>query len=133
MLSISKQTSYSLLLIYHLRDKSKLVSLEKLSKHANMPERYLARIAAELVKENVLISKEGRGGGYRLARKLKDINLYSFLKIFEKDIEIVNCQKKGVHCNWEKLCGHKSFFTNRISNIFIKQLKRYTLKDVFKD
>ncbi|KKP70233.1 hypothetical protein A2X44_00805 [candidate division CPR3 bacterium GWF2_35_18] len=133
MFNITKQTDYALVAVANLRDKKELVPLSFLVEKTHMPRRFLARITAELVKNKILISKEGKTGGYRLAKEPKDIILYDFMSIFEKDLSVICCHiEKGV-CKCKTSCHHKDFFQQNLSAIFVNQLKKITLEDVFKN
>ena len=82
MLTITKQSDYGILLISSIYKKNKLVNLSELIKETKLPKRFLARIAADLVKSKLLISREGKNGGYLISENIKTISLYDYLKIF---------------------------------------------------
>ena len=130
MFKLNSQTEYSLLALAYLKDQKERVSISTLVKATELPERYLARICAKLVRENILDSKEGRDGGYTLNRNWKNITLYDFLNIFEKDLEIVRCKKEGTKCKYKDVCRHKNFFVGILTNLITKELKNYTLDEV---
>ena len=133
MFNINKQTDYALVTVANLRDQKELVPLSYLVKKTHMPPRFLARITAELVKNKILLSKEGKTGGYKLAKQPKDINLFDFLKIFENDFNVISCHVEKGLCQCRVSCHHKNFFQNNLSAIFVNQLKKITLEDVFND
>lgn len=133
MFHINKQTSYALLDIANLIGETQYVPLSVLVRKTQMPRRFLARISSNLVSVGILSSKEGKTGGYMLAKPLQKISLYEFLKVFESDLELVQCQVSGVKCQFERICGHQHFFQNQLTDILVKNLKKYTLADVFKN
>ena len=127
MLTITKQSDYGILLISHIYKKNKLVKLSDLIKETKLPKRFLARIAAELVKNKLLISREGKNGGYLISPKIKTISLYDYLKIFNNDISICSCSNNSYHCQYENLCTHKSILKNELNKVIITQLKKIKL------
>ena len=131
MFSIHKQTDYALLTIWRLIDRKTYVPLSELVKETGMPQRFLARITADLVRNNILKSKEGRSGGYLLAKSLNEISLYELLVLFEGDLEFVNCNSKDNNCVCSDKCGHKSFFCDKLKNILKGQLEEIMLDEVF--
>jgi len=131
MFSIHRESDYALLTISYLINKEQFISISELVQETQMPRRFLARITAELVRHKILISREGRMGGYKLAKDLKSINLHDFLSIFEKNLNVVRCYEKGYKCNCKKSCKHKSFFAEKLSGILTGELRRWTLNDVF--
>ncbi len=131
MFTIHKQTDYALLAVSHLAKYDKFVSLSELVEETNMPQRFLARITAKLVSKRILKSKEGRSGGYKLAKELKDINLLKFLRIFEKNIAVVNCNDKKKKCSCKEACMHRTFFNDKLNQNLENLLSKWTLEDVF--
>lgn len=127
MLAITKQSDYGLILISVIYKKNNIVSLSDLIKETKLPQRFLARIAAELVKNGLLISKEGKSGGYLISPKIKMISLYDYLLIFENDIVVISCVDKNSDCKFEKICNHKDFIKKRLNTVLTKELKKIKL------
>jgi len=127
MLTITKQSDYGILLISHIFKKNKLVKLSDLIMETELPRRFLARIAAELVKNKLLISREGKNGGYLIGDEVKTTSLYDYLKIFNDDISVCSCANDNYHCQYENLCSHKSILKNELNKIIISQLKKIKL------
>jgi len=82
MLAITKQSDYGLILLSYIYKKNVQVRLSELIKETKLPQRFLARIAAELVKKGLLISREGKNGGYLILPKIKTISFFDYLTIF---------------------------------------------------
>ena len=73
MLTITKQSDYGIILLSHIYKSKKIVNLSELISKTKLPQRFLARIAAALVNEGLLISREGKNGGYQTTEKIKKI------------------------------------------------------------
>lgn len=132
MLSITKQSDYGLVLLSFVYKKNRLVKLSELIEETKLPKRFLARIAAELAKQGLLTSKEGKTGGYTFSPKLKNISLYDYLNIFEKDVMVSHCVDPDYKCDYEKICMHKDFIKNRLNVVLISELKKIKLLELFK-
>lgn len=133
MLNITKQSDYAMLFVSYLNGKNnRYVPLSELIKETNMPQRFLARIAAELVKQNIVESKEGKVGGYKLSKKALDTSLYEFLKIFEGELRFTKCSHPNYECPWEYMCKHKSFLRHTLHQIVSQELKNWKLRNLFK-
>jgi Rrf2 family protein len=130
MLNISKQSDYGMLFISYLLHKKDFVPLSELIEKTKLPKRFLARIAAQLVKNKIVESKEGKVGGYKLARKFNEVNLYDYLKIFEGDLSFVDCCTSNCYCPWETICQQKSFLKNKLNKNVAYQLKKWKLVDL---
>ncbi len=130
MLNITKQSDYGLILISFIYKKNGLVKLSELIKETKLPQRFLARIAAELVKNRLLISKEGKSGGYLITPKIKSISLYDYLTIFENDVIVSSCVDENFDCKFEKICNHKDFIKKRLNVVLTKELKKIKLLEL---
>jgi Rrf2 family protein len=84
MLVINKQTDYAILFISNLRQKKDFVPLSEIVEKTKLPQRFLARIAAQLVKNQIITSREGKVGGYKLSINLNKLSLYDFLRFLKK-------------------------------------------------
>ena len=127
MLAITKQSDYGLILTSYIYKKGRLVKLSELIKETQLPKRFLARIAAELAKKDLLISKEWKSGGYLISAKIKTISLYDYLRIFENDVVVSSCVDDNYDCKFEKICNHKDFIKKRLNTVLIKELKKIKL------
>ncbi|MEK7597406.1 MAG: Rrf2 family transcriptional regulator [Patescibacteria group bacterium] len=127
MLSITKQSDYGLILISFVYKKNRLVKLSDLIKDTKLPQRFLARIAAELTKHGLLISREGKNGGYLVSPKVKTVSLYDYLSIFENDVIVSSCVDENFDCKFEKICNHKDFIKKRLNVVLTKELKKIKL------
>ncbi len=132
MLNITKQSDYGIMLISYLKNEKDFVSLSQLLKKLDLPKRFLARIAAVLVKAGVLVSREGKVGGYKITNKAKNISLYDYLKIFEGDLAFVKCQDPTYDCPRQGYCQHSAFFKYNLTNVLSKQLKKQKLLQIYK-
>jgi len=127
MFNISKQSDYGLLMLEYLKDKKNYISLTEIVEKLKLPRRFLARIASKLVSAKILLSREGKIGGYLLSPKISSFTLYDYLKVFEGDLALTECFDKKYKCQWEKDCCHKKFFDNKLRNAFIENLKKEKL------
>jgi len=127
MLAITKQSDYGLILVSYIYKKNGLVRLSDLIKATQLPQRFLARIAAELVKSGLLTSKEGKNGGYLITPKIKTFSLYDYLLIFENDVVVSSCVDENYECKYENICNHKSFIKKRLNVVLTKELKKIKL------
>lgn len=132
MFTISSQSDYGLIIISSLLKKKVFVPLSDLVQDTKLPQRFLARIGSELANHGLLKSLEGRNGGYKLTEKVKNINLYEYLTIFESDVEVCKCCEVDYDCQYKGLCRHGNFLQSKLNKIIIDQLKKIMLVDIFK-
>lgn len=128
MFNLNRDVDYSLVLLSYLSKQKKFSSLSTISKEANLPLRFLARISSLLVKKGIIVSREGKKGGYILKKKSLKISFYDFLKIFYHNLSFLPCTKKKCCC--QEICTHKKSFQIKIEQKFLDQLKKIKVKDL---
>ena len=132
MLTISKKSDYALIIISQLIGKKEYVPLSELIENPALPRRFLARIAATLVSNKLLISREGRVGGYVLSPNIETISLHDFLCIFETNMDFLKCLKSTkIRCKYEKICKHQVGIWTKLNDVVLQQLKKTRLVDLF--
>lgn len=133
MFTIGSQSDYGLIILSSLMKKNAYVSLTNVVKETDLPQRFLARIAGKLVSHGLLTSLEGRGGGYKVTDKVKNMSLYSYLKVFEKNLNVCKCCRPTYQCHFQPVCRHGSFFQNTLTGILSDQLKKIKLVQIFSE
>jgi Rrf2 family protein len=81
------------------------VTAGSISVEANIPRRLLARILARLSHAGLVESREGRGGGSRLARPPEKITLRDAVEAAEGPFEITHCIMQQRICGEGRPCA----------------------------
>lgn len=126
MITIPKKVEYSLVFInflHNLGDKS--VSLSKAANNLVLPYRFLGQIAVDLKQAGILTSKEGKNGGYCLAKPWKDKTVYDLIDALGEKKEVVRCEGCGRSSN----CRIKRVM-NEIEDSFLNELKKIKLSNL---
>ena len=96
------------------------------------PEEFLSKIFQRLVKEGLLYSQRGRGGGFRLSRDSKDISLLEIIEIIEGEEFFDNCLFDLKKCGENGSCPiHDQW--KPIREKIVDLLRRNTLADIGED
>ena len=127
MLGISSKTLYAVAALEELGkiQDDAVLKIKEIASNANIPQNFLEQILLELKKQGLLTSTKGAHGGYKLARKLKDITLTDVVSILESDIfSTVQTENPGLQLFWQSLNDtvQKSF------DIPLSELKNFQLK-----
>lgn len=96
--------------------------LPDISKRQDVPEKYLEQIMLILKKAGVVQSKQGKGGGFLLARNPKDITVGEIVRIIDGPVEPIACANRDfdVDCQDENQCAFRELWaevTTAISDI----------------
>jgi Rrf2 family protein len=129
MLAISKETDYALKLLLFLATHRGSWSLEEITEHEHLPYKYLSRLVLDLKKAGLVHSRQGRTGGYTLAKRSTQITLSDVLELFEREKGVVSCLVKGKKCLNESNCPQKPAY-DRLEEKLLKEASKIRLKDL---
>jgi len=132
-LKISRKGDYGLLLMKALAqvDEGRFVSLKELAKEKKLPYKFLSQVAGELKAAGILESKEGVGGGYRLARVPEKILVREVLDALEGPMVAEECDH-GDECGCGGACVHEAV-TEKITEGASRALAMFTIADLVRD
>jgi Rrf2 family transcriptional regulator, iron-sulfur cluster assembly transcription factor len=102
----STRTTYGLRAMAFLADSKKrgdgFVSLSKIAENEEISPAYLERIFAKLKSSGMVTAEKGKSGGYQLAKKPNEIDVFSLIQCLEGNISPFYCVLKNGKIN----CGH---------------------------
>ncbi len=81
-----------------------MITVAELVRFLRIPKALLRKIMQILSKRNILKSSRGKNGGFLLNRKPDEISVMDIAKIFQGDIEPVNCVFKDDTCSNIRYC-----------------------------
>lgn len=133
MMRISTKSDYGLqaLLALATKDPEAFVSLKKLSQEYKLPYRFLTQIMHTLKKADIVESREGISGGYRLARKPEAISMGEVLGLFENDLGIMRCTTENTFCPQASVCPSRPAW-HRIQDTITQSLLKMNLNDLLR-
>lgn len=131
-MQISKFSDYALRVMMHLAaSPDRLLATRQIAEIHAAKYNHMAKITTWLVAEGYADSLRGRGGGLRLSREPKDINLGQLLRKLEEEKPLVECFDKngGGTCRLLPACG-LSFALRTAQEAFFASLDQMSLADV---
>ena len=132
MVTISKKTEYAIILVSYLSDtKGKYISLTEVCRELALPYRFLGQLAVELKNGGLLKAREGRGGGYSLAKDWQDVYLYDLIVMLGEDKALVECLCEGGDCSSGRQVGCKlKKLWVRLEKSFREEIKGVKLGEI---
>lgn len=125
-----KKTEYGMMMVSLLAKAGKggLVSVRSMQENG-LPRSFLVKIARDLIKAKLIVAKEGRGGGYSLAKEPEQISLKEVVEAVDGQVATASCLIHGTKkCPIADHCPHRVMMeklTDEIGNI----LSKYKLAD----
>ncbi len=111
--------------------KDRIVSVTELVRHLKMPRPFLRKILQVLNNRGILRSHRGAGGGFRLARKPRDIYLIDIMEAFQGTVRLNECLFRKNVCPNIKTC----FLKKKLSGIekhALSELGAITIDSIIK-
>lgn len=123
-------SDYSLrLLLYLSVHRERRVALPEISAAYGISQHHLVKVVQKLSDEGLIESVRGRGGGLRLAREPRDVNVADVVRLTEPHSTLVECfEARSNTCPIDGACGLKGALL-RAQHAFFAELERYTLAD----
>lgn len=114
---LTKTTEYAIraLISVQLQNwQDKRPGVVEIAKDIQAPESYIAKILQTMVKQKILSSMKGRGGGFFYERDTKEIKLFDVINIMEGPDTLRKCGLGLKNCNSDNPCSiHDNFISLR--------------------
>ncbi len=103
---LSRKADYALRAIRHCTrlPKDQFGSISEIAAAEMVPRQFLARILSDLTQGGILISHRGVKGGYRLARKPREISFLDVIETIDGSIQL-NLGRHRKNCEISKFWG----------------------------
>jgi len=136
-MKLSNTAEYALrILIYMGKDVQRMYSAKQLVDALKISDKYLRRLMTDLTKSGIILSVQGRDGGYVIAKKPEDIKLADIIEAIEGMDKYTGCLLGFENCSDENPCAlHSSLGAIRqeFFNVFTKRsLNDLDYKDISK-
>ncbi len=114
-MKLSKTSEYAIrILSYMAKDSDKLYSAKLLVEKLNVSDKYLRKLMTLLSKAGFIKSMQGRYGGYKFAKDIKNIYISNIIDAIEGSEKYLGCILGLDDCSDENPCSmHEVWVTTR--------------------
>ena len=127
---MTKDTGYALrILVYMAQHKGGLFPVRRIARGVEVPHAFARRICQMMSKKKVISSQKGKGGGFMFSGNLGDVSVMDIIRIFQGEIEFLDCFIRGHICGRIKGCKLRKKLKALEKEVALK-LDRITLKDL---
>lgn len=130
-MNLTKKSSYGLIAALELAHASETApqSATRIAGRYSMPVSFIEKILHELRRAGLVSSKQGRAGGYYLARSPEDISVRNVLEALGESLDLVGCLKSDSNCELTDCCPTKGAWQH-IDNRFKSLLDSLSLQSL---
>lgn len=130
---VTKQTDYAVRALLHLaRADGRYVSARALAQAERIPLAFLRRILQTLAGAGWVTTREGVGGGVRLAMSPRRIRLSDVIQLMQGPLQLTEClfRKRLCHNRSQCVLRHRIL---RIEMLVTREFERVTLHTLLND
>jgi len=121
---INRNTDYAIrALVYLAREKDGVVAVSQLAKAEKMPRPFLRRIMQVLCQNDLVISRQGKTGGFSLKKNPTEISLGEVARVFQGGVDISQCLFQELICHNHQNCFLRKRL-KKIEKIVVSELER---------
>jgi len=127
---ITRETDYAIrALCCMAKQKVDVTSVYELAKCLDIPRPFLRKILQVLNKKKVLCSYKGKGGGFKLSIKPKELSLYDIITAFQGPVTLNDHMFKRSPCPHISSC-HIKRKVDVIEKLVISRFKSVTIASI---
>ena len=121
---INRNTDYAVRALVHLaREKDGVVAVSQLARAEKIPQPFLRRIMQVLCQNGLVVSYQGKAGGFSLKKKPAEISLGEVARVFQGEVEISRCLFRKAVCHNHQNCFLRKRL-KKIEKIVVSELER---------
>lgn len=130
-MQLTKKSSYGLIAILELAGASHElpISATTIADHYSLSGSFVEKILHQLRHAHLVVSHQGRSGGYTLARDPAEITLRQVLEALDESLDLVGCLRPGSHCDLTVICPTKGAW-KKLDTRFKDMLDSLSLEDL---
>lgn len=129
-MNFNKTTDYALRVLSSMaRDQERLWRVDDIFQKTAVPYRYLRKLMTSLAADGIIVSIQGKNGGYRLSKPSAQITLLEIVNIVDPEFVKCKCFFGFESCSLETSCVmHDKWIA--VQNSVIATLSQTTLGEL---
>jgi Rrf2 family transcriptional regulator, nitric oxide-sensitive transcriptional repressor len=129
---LTLHTDYALRVLIHVAiADGKLITINDIAERFDISKQHLMKVVSDLSRKGYLDTVRGRGGGIRLRRPPRDINIGLVVRETEEKLDVIGCLERRGYCPIERVCVLRGVLHDA-TQAFLAVLDGHTLADLIK-
>ena len=102
---LTLHTDYALRVLIHVAiADGRLITISDIAERFDISKQHLMKVVSHLSQKGYLDTVRGRGGGIRLRRPPRDINIGQVVRDTEDKLDLIGCLGRRDYCPIERVC-----------------------------
>jgi len=124
MLRLTKKIEYAILAMQYIAgNPNKLITAKEMSERLNISFEFLSKTLQALMKNALIVSHQGKSGGYSLTRSPESISISEIINALDETSTVVECASEEdiLNCNRQNVCTIRqpmNSIQSKINSIF---------------
>jgi Rrf2 family protein len=124
-MQITRETDYAIRCVLYLSESpERIIMVDEIARVKSVPKSFLAKILQKLVRAKIVKSFRGVNGGFKLAKKPKEISLLDVIKVIEGSVAMNRCAVDSRMCSFSNTCSVHPVWVKMRKDVE-RQLKSY--------
>lgn len=130
---LTKNTDYAIRSLLTLgAARGGYLSARAISREHDIPYQFLRRLLQEMIRHDLVVSKEGASGGFKLAKDPDEIRVRELIEIFQGRVQVSECMFRRQICSNRARCVLRHEIM-RIGQVFGREFDSITIGKLMRD
>ncbi|MFH2067932.1 MAG: Rrf2 family transcriptional regulator [Candidatus Omnitrophota bacterium] len=124
---INRNTDYAFRALVHMaRGKNGVFAVSELARTEKIPRPFLRRIMQTLCQNGLVVSRQGKTGGFSLKKNPAEISLGEIARLFQGKVDISRCLFRKFVCHNQQNCFLRKRL-KKIEKIVVSELEQINI------
>lgn len=92
-------------------------TIAEISEEMALPRAFTPQVVASLIDAELVTSRPGRGGGYRIAKDPRHVSMLEIVEAADGPLRTERCTLRGGPCRWEDRCAVHETWVEAIDSL----------------
>jgi Rrf2 family protein len=130
---LTKNTDYAIRALLALASKKgSYVSAKSIATEHDIPYQFLRRLLQEMIRHNLIISKDGVQGGFMMQKDPDEITVTELIEIFQGKVQVSECLFRKQICGNRARCVLRHEIM-RIEQVVQSEFEKVTIGKLLRD
>jgi Rrf2 family protein len=130
---LTKNTDYAIRALLALASKTgSYVSAKSIATEHDIPYQFLRRLLQEMIRHNLIVSKEGVQGGFMMQKDPDEITVTELIEIFQGKVQVSECMFRKQICGNRARCVLRHEIM-RIEQVVQSEFEKVTIGKLLRD